>query len=72
MYMVRLEGSPLFRLLPENQTISFNKYCSRLELKTALSMKNIQISQPRKHVIFISVETTYLLAKTVNSVAEKF
>ena len=37
VYMVGLEGSPLYELLPENQTINSNKYCSQLyQLKAAL------------------------------------
>ena len=38
-------------LLPENQTISFNKYCSRLELKTALNEKHPELVN-RKRVMF--------------------
>ena len=50
MYMVRLEGSPLFRA-PSRKPISFNKYCSRLELKTALNEKHPELVN-RKRVMF--------------------
>ena len=42
VFMVGLEGSPLlYELLPENQVINSNKYCSQLDqLKPALDEKH--------------------------------
>ena len=49
--MVGLERL-LYELLPENQTISSNKYCSQLDqLKAALNKKHLELAN-KKHVIF--------------------
>ena len=52
MYMEGLEGSPQYELLPENQIINSNKYCSQLDqLKSALDEKLPELVN-RKHIIF--------------------
>ena len=52
MYMVGLKGVFYYELLPENQTINSNNYCSQLDqLKAALDKKNPELVN-RKHIIF--------------------
>ena len=53
MFMVGLEGSSvLYELLPENQVIHSNKYCSQLDqLKAALGKMSPELVD-RKHIIF--------------------
>ena len=50
MYIVGLEGNLL--LLPENQTMNSNKYCSHLDqIKVALNEKHPELVNT-KHIIF--------------------
>ena len=52
VFMVGLEGSPLlYELLPENQVINSNKYCSQLDqLKATLDKKHPELNI--KSIIF--------------------
>ena len=44
------KGVLYYELLPENQTINSNKYCSQLDqLKSALDEKHLELSQQKMH-----------------------